>query len=90
MLPDLSPLKPSIVEAGVNMVIVRELVSGIYFGEHSTSNGVARDVMTYSEDEIRLPVKFAFETALNVKDDDRKHDLIYFCTLAHKESHCCG
>ncbi|ETV89627.1 3-isopropylmalate dehydrogenase, variant 2 [Aphanomyces astaci] len=64
MLPDLSPLKPSIVAAGVDMVIVRELVSGIYFGEHSTENGVARDVMKYSEDEIRVPMKFAFETAM--------------------------
>ncbi|EQC32478.1 3-isopropylmalate dehydrogenase [Saprolegnia diclina VS20] len=63
MLPDLSPLKPSLVQAGVDMVIVRELVSGIYFGEHSTTNGVARDVMIYSEDEIRVPVTFAFETA---------------------------
>ncbi|OQR99080.1 3-isopropylmalate dehydrogenase [Achlya hypogyna] len=65
MLPDLSPLKPSLVEAGVDMVIVRELVSGIYFGEHSTENGVARDVMIYSEEEIRIPVMFAFETARN-------------------------
>ncbi|KAG9416204.1 3-isopropylmalate dehydrogenase [Aphanomyces cochlioides] len=65
MLPDLSPLKPSIVEAGVDMVIVRELISGIYFGEHSTANGEARDVMKYTEDEIRVPMKFAFETALN-------------------------
>ncbi|KAF0689892.1 Aste57867_18688 [Aphanomyces stellatus] len=67
MLPDLSPLKPSIVEAGVDMVIVRELISGIYFGEHSTDveNGIARDVMKYSEDEIRVPMKFAFETALH-------------------------
>jgi 3-isopropylmalate dehydrogenase len=52
MLPDLSPLKPSIIAAGVNMVIVRELISGIYFGEHETKNGVARDVMKYSEDEV--------------------------------------
>ncbi|OQS03765.1 3-isopropylmalate dehydrogenase [Thraustotheca clavata] len=65
MLPDLSPLKPTIVQAGVDMVIVRELISGIYFGEHSTKDGVARDVMIYSEEEIRVPVKFAFETARN-------------------------
>ncbi len=63
MLPDLSPLKPSLIENGVDMVIVRELVSGIYFGEHSTSGGVARDVMLYSEAEIRIPMRFAFETS---------------------------
>ena len=66
-LADASPLKPSIVEKGIDFMVVRELISGIYFGEHKTveQNGeqVATDVMLYAEHEIERIGRIAFETA---------------------------
>ena len=67
-LADASPLKPSIVEKGIDFLVVRELISGIYFGEHKTveENGekVATDVMLYAEHEIERIGRIAFETAM--------------------------
>lgn len=67
-LAQTSPLKPSIVEKGIDFLVVRELISGIYFGEHKTveQNGekVATDVMLYAEHEIERIGRIAFETAM--------------------------
>ncbi|KAF1791944.1 Isopropylmalate dehydrogenase-like domain [Phytophthora cactorum] len=65
MLPDLSPLKPSIIANGVDMVIVRELVSGIYFGEHSTNGDTPLTWCICCDEQIAKPMRFAFETAMN-------------------------
>ena len=66
-LADASPLKPSIVGNGIDLMIVRELTGGIYFGKRRTEvvNGekVATDEMTYSEHEIERIGRVAFESA---------------------------
>ncbi len=66
-LSDSSPLKQSIVGEGIDLMIVRELTGGIYFGKRYTEtvNGekVATDEMTYSEHEIERIGRVAFESA---------------------------
>lgn len=65
---DASPLKAEIVENGIDLLIVRELTGGIYFGKRNTSevNGelVATDEMLYSYHEIERIGRVAFETAM--------------------------
>ena len=66
-LKDACPLKESTSEKGFDMVILRELTGGIYFGEHKTEEKdgelVATDVLTYSVSEIERIAKRAFEIA---------------------------
>lgn len=62
-LADASPLKKSIVDEGIDFIIVRELIGGIYFGEHKTVDDTAIDVLTYSEAEIERIGRIGFETA---------------------------
>lgn len=66
-LKDACPLKDEIKGGGFNMIIVRELTGGLYFGERHTGvvNGVrtAVDTLKYDENEIiRIAVK-AFDIA---------------------------
>ncbi len=67
-LSDASPLKQEIVGGGIDLLIVRELTGGVYFGERKTEqvNGelVATDLMPYSEHEIERIGRVAFETAI--------------------------
>ena len=62
-----SPLKQEIVDKGIDFIIVRELIGGIYFGEHQTNevNGetVATDILAYSEKESERIGRIGFETA---------------------------
>jgi 3-isopropylmalate dehydrogenase len=62
-----SPLRPELLE-GVDLLIVRELTSGLYFGRPSeqreTPEGrVGIDTLLYTEHEIRRIVRLAFELA---------------------------
>lgn len=66
-LASASPLKESIVEKGIDFIIVRELIGGIYFGKHETKeqNGemCAIDELIYRESEIERIARIGFETA---------------------------
>ena len=66
-LKDACPLKESIAEAGFDMMVVRELTGGLYFGERKTEeiDGVmtAVDTLTYNEEEIRRIAVKAFDIA---------------------------
>ncbi|MBE5922083.1 MAG: 3-isopropylmalate dehydrogenase [Lachnospiraceae bacterium] len=61
------PLKESIAEEGFDMIVVRELTGGLYFGERKTEeiDGVmtAIDTLKYDENEITRIAKKAFEIA---------------------------
>ncbi len=67
-LKDACPLRADIIGDGFDMVIMRELTGGIYFGERHTEevDGVlkATDVLTYDENEIRRIAIKAFEIAM--------------------------
>jgi len=62
------PLKDDIIGCGFDMVIMRELTGGLYFGERHTSevNGLmtAVDTLTYNEEEIRRIAVKAFDIAM--------------------------
>ena len=67
-LADASPLKKEIVDRGIDFIVVRELIGGVYFGEHKTFHQdgelKAVDVMPYSEHEIERIGRIGFETAM--------------------------
>jgi 3-isopropylmalate dehydrogenase len=62
-----SPLKAEIIGSGLDIVVVRELTGGIYFGEKGTRDSemgpAAYDVEQYSEGEVRRIAEVAFSMA---------------------------
>ncbi len=72
-LSDACPLKKETADKGFDMLIMRELTGGLYFGERHTSevDGVvtAVDTLSYNENEIRRIARKGFEVAMK----RRKH-----------------
>lgn len=67
-LKDACPLKEEITHGGFDMMIMRELTGGLYFGERSTEevDGImlAKDTLTYNEEEIRRIARRGFDIAM--------------------------
>ena len=63
-LRDSSPLKSEIIGDGLDMIVIRELTGGIYFGERSKTHDEAHDTMYYSRPEIERIARKAFEVAM--------------------------
>ncbi|RKF19823.1 3-isopropylmalate dehydrogenase [Alginatibacterium sediminis] len=67
-LSHFSPLKAEIIGDGIDIMIIRELVGGLYFGHKETGvdeqgRRFVREVLEYDEDQIRNILKVGFETA---------------------------
>ncbi|MEA3365325.1 MAG: 3-isopropylmalate dehydrogenase [Candidatus Hydrogenedentes bacterium] len=67
-----SPLKPEVVGDGINIMMIRELVSGLYFGakeEGRDENGLryVKETLEYDEQEIRDILPVGFKEARNRK-----------------------
>jgi len=63
-----SPLKQSIIDKGIDFIIVRELIGGLYIGKGCTKINAAghleaQDILIYSEPEIERVGRIAFELA---------------------------
>jgi len=66
LYPQLSgacPLKADKVPGGLDIMVVRELTGGIYFGERGRTGDTAYDTMAYSLEEVERIARVAFEIA---------------------------
>ncbi|MEO0700093.1 MAG: 3-isopropylmalate dehydrogenase, partial [Pseudomonadota bacterium] len=61
-LEDASPLRKEIV-LGTDILVVRELTGGVYFGERQEGDDIATDLMPYSREEVDRVARVAFEAA---------------------------
>ncbi len=61
-LVDASPLRPEIIQ-GTDILVVRELTGGIYFGEKTRDADSASDLCIYTREEIERIARVGFESA---------------------------
>ncbi|MEM7360363.1 MAG: 3-isopropylmalate dehydrogenase [Pseudomonadota bacterium] len=71
-LSHFSPLKPDVIGDGIDMIMVRELVGGLYFGEKqvgTTEDGkrYVKEMLEYDEDQIRNILHEGFKLAMGRK-----------------------
>ena len=71
-LAHFSPLKPEIIGEGIDFIIIRELVGGLYFGKKETGINAqgkryVNEMLEYDEDQIADIAKVAFETSMKRK-----------------------
>ena len=57
-----SPLRPELAD-GIDLLIVRELTGGLYFGERGRTSSGAFDTLSYEADEMRRVLRAAFRLA---------------------------
>lgn len=67
-LAHFSPLKPEIIGEGIDLMIIRELVGGLYFGEkesgiNESGHRYVKETLEYDEVQIERIARVAFETA---------------------------
>jgi 3-isopropylmalate dehydrogenase len=67
-----SPLKPEVIGDGLDILLIRELVGGLYFGEKERGTNdqglrYVKEVLEYDEQQIRQVLIVAFEQAMTRK-----------------------
>lgn len=68
-LANACPLKPEVIGDGLDVMVVRELTGGVYFGKRGRADdgSSAFDTMEYTRSEIERIVRMGFETAMKRK-----------------------
>lgn len=63
-LAEACPLKPELTQGGLDIMVIRELTGGIYFGKKDRDETSGYDTMAYSKEEIRRIAHVGFKTAM--------------------------